>query len=151
MTWYPTNANDVTLIVSVVNRDESGSRTGTEELANTSALSVSDFTLGTEEDMSGLSGIGNPEDLGLSQGDIEHTFSFTVEGEDADVFNGLASDDDGRAVELEIIVKMEEFKGKLTGAKAGTRELSASSGDPTEYDVEGMATGRDNGVLSGSE
>ena len=151
MTWYPTNANDVTLIVSVVNRDESGSRTGTTTLADTSAVSVSDFTLGTEEDLSGLGGIGNPEDLGISQGDIEHTFSFTVEGEDAEVFNGLASDEDGRAVELEIIVKMEDFKSKLTGAKAGTRELSASSGDPIEYDVEGMSTGRTNGTLDGAE
>ncbi|AGF91199.1 hypothetical protein HAPG_00013 [Halorubrum phage GNf2] len=151
MTWYPTNANDVKLIVSVVNRDESGSRTGTTRLADTSAVSVSDFTLGTEEDLSGLGGIGNPEDLGISQGDIEHTFSFTVEGEDAEVFNGLASDEDGRAVELEIIVKMEDFKSKLTGAKAGTRELSASSGDPIEYDVEGMSTGRTNGTLDDAE
>jgi len=147
MTWYPTNANDVTLIVSAIERDDSGNRTGAPTIVDSGALSVSDFTIGTEEDLSGLSGIGNPEDLGISQGDIEHTFSFTVEGEDADVFTSLASDEDGRAVELEIIVKMEDYKDKLTGAKAGTREVSASSGDAIEFDVEGMATGRPNGTL----
>ena len=146
MTWYPTNANDVTLIVSRVVRDDSGTRAGTEQLADTSAVVVDEFTIGSDEDMEGLSGIGNPEALGLSQGDVEHTFSFTIQGEDAQVFNDLASDN-GRANELEIIVRMEEFKDKLVGAKAGTRELSGSSGDPTEFAVEGMATGRQSGTV----
>ena len=146
MTWYPTNANDVTLIVSRVVRDDNGTHEGTEQLADTSAVVVDEFTIGSDEDMEGLSGIGNPEALGLSQGDVEHTFSFTIQGEDAQVFNDLASDN-GRANELEIIVRMEEFKDKLVGAKAGTRELSGSSGDPTEFAVEGMATGRQSGTV----
>jgi len=32
MTWLPTNANDVTLIVSRVLRNDSGTRTGTRAL-----------------------------------------------------------------------------------------------------------------------
>jgi hypothetical protein len=150
MAWNPTNADDVTLIVSQVQRDDSGTRTGSTELANTSAIVVDDFSIETEEDLEALSGIGNPEALGISQGDIEHSFSFTVQGEDADLFNGLASDDTGRAVELEIIAKMEEYQDKLTGAYAGTRNVSGSSGDPIEFEAEGIATGRDPGTVGGS-
>lgn len=142
MAWNPTNTNDVTLIVSQVNRDESGTRTGTTELSNTNAIVVDDFSLDTEEDMEALSGIGNAEALGISRGDIEHSFSFTVQGEDAELFSGLASDEDGRAVELQIILSADDYKDKLTGAYAGTRNLSGSSGDPLEFEVEGIATGR---------
>jgi hypothetical protein len=148
MTWNPTNTDDVTLIVSEVQRDESGTRTGTTELANTSAVVVDDFTIGSDEDLEGLSGVGNAEALGVSRGDIEHSFSFTVQGEDAELFNALAADDTGRAVELEIIALFEEYKDKLTGAYAGTREVSGSSGDPTEFEADGIATGRDPGTVS---
>jgi len=147
MPWNPTNTDDVTLIVSQVIRDDTGTRTGSVELANTNAIVVDDFSIDTEEDMEALSGIGNAEALGISRGDIEHTFSFTVQGEDADLFNGLASDDDGRAVELEIILRAEDYKDKLTGAYAGTRSVSGSSGDAMEYEAEGIATGRDPGTV----
>lgn len=144
MPWNPTNANDVELIVSQVQRDESGSRTGTTELANTAFLVVDEFSIESDEDMEGLSGVGNAEALGISQGDVEHSFSFTVQGEDAELFQGLASDG-GRAVELEIIARLDDYRDKLTGARAGTRNLSGSSGDATEFEVQGLATGRDPG------
>lgn len=147
MPWNPTNTDDVTLIVSQVIRDDTGTRTGSVELANTNAIVVDDFSIDTDEDMEALSGIGNAEALGISRGDIEHTFSFTVQGEDADLFNGLASDDDGRAVELEIILRAEDYKDKLTGSYAGTRSVSGSSGDAMEYEAEGIATGRDPGTV----
>lgn len=147
MPWNPTNTDDVTLIVSQVIRDDSGSRTGSVELANTNAIVVDDFSLDTEEDMEALSGIGNAEALGISRGDIEHNFSFTVQGEDADLFNGLASDENGRAVELEIILSAQDYKDKLTGAYAGTRSVSGSSGDAMEFEAEGIATGRDPGTV----
>jgi len=111
---------------------------------------VADFSVSSDEDLSGLSGVGNPEALGISRGDVEHTFDFTVEGEDAELFSGLASEN-GRAVELEIIVKAQQYKGTLTGAYAGTRELSGSSGDPIEYAVDGMATKYRDGTLDTDE
>lgn len=151
MAWNPTNTDDVTLIISQVNRDDSGTRVGTTELTNTSAVVVDDFGIESDEDMEALSGVGNAEALGVSRGDIEHSFNFTVQGEDAELFSSLASDDDGRAVELQILVRMEDYKDKLTGAYAGTRNLTGSSGDPVEFEVEGIATGRDNGTLSDGE
>jgi len=146
MSWNPTNANDVTLIVSVVERDDSGSRTGTTELVNTGAVVVDDFSIETEEDLEALSGIGNPEALGISRGDVEHTFSFTVQGEDADLMMDMSSGDSPgdstRANELEILAKFEGVNIALEGAYAGTRNVSGSSGDPIEAEFEGMATGK---------
>lgn len=142
MPWNPTNANDVELIVSRVIRNEQGVRTGNEDITDTSRIVVDDFTIGTEEGLDALSGIGNPEALGISQGDVDHSFDFTVQGEHAELFKSLASDD-GRANEMEIIVRLDDYRDKLTGAYAGTRELSGSSGDPVEYSVSGICTGRD--------
>lgn len=146
MAWNPTNTNDVTLIVSRVIRDDSGTRTGSTELANTSAVVVDDFSLGSEEDMDALSGIGNAEALGVTRGDVEHTFSFTVQGEDAVLFEGIASED-GRSVEMEIILSSEDYTDKLTGAYAGTRNISGSSGDAIEFEVEGLAMARNDSIV----
>lgn len=146
MTWNPTNANDVQLIVSRILRDETGSRTDEREIAETGSIVVDEFSIDSDEDLEGLSGIGNPEALGISRGDIEHSFSFTVQGEDAELFNELASLN-GRANELEILVRMEDYKDKLVQAYAGTRSLSGSSGDATEYEVEGIAVSRDPGEV----
>lgn len=151
MTWKPTNTDDVTLIISAVIRDDTGSRTGSTEIANTSAVVVDDFSIDTEEDLEILTGVGNAEANGqvaggVSKGDIEHTFSFTVQGEDAFVFQNLTNDN-GRAGELEIIVNAQDYKDKLVGAYAGTRNLSGSSGDPLEFEVEGVATGRNPGEV----
>lgn len=143
MTWNPTNSNDVSLTVSEVNRDSSGTRNGTSEIGTTSTVVVDDFSIDTEEDLTSLSGVGNPEALGISQGDVEHSFSFTVQGEDAELFTGLASDSTGNAEEIEIVVTLEDYTTTLSKAYAGTRNLSGSSGDPVELEVEGVAANRD--------
>jgi len=143
MTWKPTNTNDVELVVSIVERDESGART-TRKIADTASVVVEEFSIDSEEDMEALFGIGNAEALGISQGNDENSFSFNIQGEDAELFKDLASDD-GRANELEIIVRLEDYRDKLIGAKAGTRSLSGSSGDSTEYEAAGIFTKRDTG------
>jgi len=142
MAWTPTNANDVRLVVSRVERDETGTRTGTTQIASTAAIVVDDFSIDTEQDMDGLSGVGNFNPQGVSKGDLEHTFSFTVQGEDDELFGNLAATN-GDANELGIVIQMDAYRDKLAGAYAGTRSLSGSSGDATEYEVSGMARSRD--------
>lgn len=144
MAWNPTNADDVELIVSVVERNDAGTRTGSTTLTTTARVVVDSFTISSDEDLTGLSGVGNPEALGISQGNVEHSFDFVIQGEDAKTFKNLASDD-GRANELEIIARLDDYRDKLVGARAGTRELSGSDGDPVEFSVSGIATGRDPG------
>jgi hypothetical protein len=149
MAWNPTNANDVTLIVSRVLRDDSGARSGTSEIANTGAVVVDDFSIDTEEDLEGLSGIGNRTPQGISKGDVDHSFSFTVQGEDGALFQQIAEGEDGEADsgtqsrELEITARFESIDIELSGAWAGTRNVSGSSGDAIEYEVEGMATNKE--------
>lgn len=144
MTYNPTNTNDVELIVSKVERDESGSRTGSTPIAKTAKVVVDDFSIEADEDLELLSGVGNAEALGVSQGNVEYSFGFTIQGEYAKLFKELAADN-GRANELEIVARLDDYKDKLTGARAGTRNLSGSDGDPVEYEVGGVATGRDGG------
>lgn len=136
--WEPTNANDVELIVSEVIRNDSGARTGTYRLGSTARIVVDNFTLGDDEDLEGLSGVGNTEALGITQGDVEYSFSFTVQGEAANLFVDIA-EENGRSVEMEIIAVGENHRAVLTGARAGTREYSGSSGDAVEYEVSGIA------------
>lgn len=146
MAWNPTNADEVTLIIEQVNRD-GGSRTTSSILGSDSgpvsgAVVVDDFSIETEEDLEALTGIGNYEALGISKGDVEHSFSFTVQGEHAELFQNLAQDN-GTAQELDIIVKMDTYKDKLKSAYAGTRNVSVSNGDPVEFEAEGIALDRD--------
>lgn len=147
MSWNPTNANDVTLIVSRVLRSADGTREGSNKIVDTSAVVVDDFSIETEEDLEGLSGIGNRTPQGISKGDVEHSFSFTVQGEYAELFINIAegdsddqSNDGTQSRELELIAKFEGVNIELSGAWAGTRNVSGSSGDAIEYEVEGMAT-----------
>lgn len=152
MDWNPTNTDDVTLTISTVERED-GERT-TDKLVKTGAIVVDDFSLETEEDLDGLSGIGNRTPLGISRGDVEHSFSFTVQGEDADLFIDIAEGEGGSSdggtvsAELEIIALFQDVKIKLTGAWAGTRSVSGSSGDPVEYEVEGLATSKKTKTLT---
>lgn len=143
MAWEPTNANDVTFIVSLV--DEDG------DLIRSDSVVVDDFSIESDEDLELLSGVGNVKPKGVSRGDVEHGFSFTIQGEDADTFVDMASGEgdpttdtgnDTKANELEITAMFQTVNIVLTGAYAGTRNVSGSSGDPTEGEFEGVATGR---------
>lgn len=144
MPWNPTNANDVELIVSQVERNENGTRTGATEIATTNRIVVDEFSIETSEDIQWPSGVGRREPRGSSQGNVNHSFSFTVQGEDARLFKSLASEN-GSSVELEIIARLDDFRDKLTGARADTRNLSGSDGDIIEYEVAGGAAHRDGG------
>jgi hypothetical protein len=148
--WTPTNADDVTLIIEAVDRsgntrNTSNILTGDEPVSG--AVVVDDFSISAEEDLEALSGVGQHKPKGISKGDIEYSFSFTVQGEHADLFNKLATAD-GTAQEMDIIVKMDTYQDKLISAYAGTRDVSASNGDPVEYEAEGIALDRDPGTNS---
>lgn len=136
--WNPTNANDVTIIVRQAQADATGGASITE----TGSAVVDDFSIDTEEDLESLSGVGNNVPQGISAGDIEYSFSFTLQGEDGDVVTGLVKNDSGKALEavaLDIQALFDTVSITLEEAYAGTRNISGSSGDPTEMEVEGIA------------
>lgn len=143
--WNPTNANDVTLRVTVVDDEE--------DILDSGAIVVDEFGIDTEEDLEGLTGVGNVNALGISRGDVEHSFNFTVQGEDADLFQNLATGEDEngdtRSNRLQLLAIFDTVQIELDGAYAGTRNVSGSSGDAIELEVEGIAMRRRTNTLSG--
>jgi hypothetical protein len=124
------NANNVDLYVTSAQGGQ---------VVNTEKMVVDEFTIGTDSDMSALSGVGDHDTQGMSLGDVTHNFSFTVQGEEAALFGSLARTDNGAPARLQLRAQGEDFDISLDNAFAETRDYSASSGDPLEYEVSGMA------------
>lgn len=138
-----TNANDVQVIISSADQSRDTSPDG-----DMGRMVVDEFSITREEDVTLESGIGTRTSVGLSNGDIEHTFSFTLTGDDVDVFE-MVADDAGRSKLFDFTARKLgtvdqedtaiEWEYALTTCKATTEELSASTGDPIEYSVDGVA------------
>lgn len=135
-----TNANDVELVLQ-----SGGGQRGTAD--SMGRIVVDDFSITRDEDISSESGVGQRLPAGLSNGDIEHTFSFTLLGDDVGVFEMVATSDGKSKVFSFTARKREEddiiWEFALDTCKANSEEISGSSGDPTEYAVEGFAVSVD--------
>jgi hypothetical protein len=149
MTWEPTNANDVRLTVSVARRDDDGSnpRAG-PELGSSASIVVDSFSIDSSGSLDPLHGLSNSEALGISQGNIEHEFSFTVMGEYYDLIENIRRDvaddsDDPRSIELFIVVQWQEYRTVLEGAYMEETNSSVSDGETAEHEFSGYALRRD--------
>lgn len=134
-----TNANDVTLTVSAP--------TGGDADVNATAgpdgrLVVNDFSLTHSVDLTSHSGIGRNAPKGISIGDIEYEWEFTVQGEDVDLFTGIVSDD-GIPLEINMTAYMRDTQVGITGAFTEEDAIEGTSGDVAEMTFSGMATGMD--------
>lgn len=131
-----TNANDVELVL-----ERDGTKRGTA--SGMGRVVVDEFSITREEDDSLESGVGHRLPAGITNGDITHSFSFTITGQDVTVFDMIATKD-GRSRVFSFTARKRdgstiEWEYALDTCKATTEELSGSSGDPTEYSVEGIA------------
>lgn len=131
-----TNANDVELFLQA-----DGEKRGT--LQSMGRIVVDDFSITKEEDNSLESGVGFRLPAGVSMGDVTFNFSFTLLGDDVDVFQ-MVAEDDGMSSPFSLTAMKRdgdtiEWEVALDTCLAGTEEWSASSGDPMEYSVEGIA------------
>lgn len=132
-----TNANDVELVL-----EQGSSKVGTPRTMG--RIVVDDFTITREEDDSLVSGVGFRLPGGVSYGDITFGWSFTMMGHDTDVFD-LVATDDGESQAFSFTARKTdedgniEFEFALDTCLATTEEYSGTSGDPTEYPVEGIA------------
>lgn len=141
-----TNANDVELILEAGDTDR-----GTP--SDMGRIVVDEFTITREEDDSLVSGVGFHLPSGISNGDIEFSFSFTMMGQDVDTFEMVASADGISRIFSFTARKRDEddveWEYALDTCKATTEEITASSGDPMEYSVDGIAVSVDKtGTLS---
>jgi hypothetical protein len=132
-----TNANDVELIL-----EKGDVRRGSS--LEMGRVVVDEFSITKDEDITSQSGVGQRLPAGLSRGDIEHGFSFTMLGEDVSTFEMIANED-GESQIFSFTARKTEDDGtvrweySLDTCLASSEELSASSGDPMEYAVEGFA------------
>lgn len=127
------NANDVVLTVTPV---FDGDSLNLEEAARIVADSFN-FTI--NEDNQSLSGAGRRTPKGLSGGDVEYTFSFTIQGTSAELLKTFALRD-GRSRWIAFTAVCQD--GTILDMDAGKFTSFAkdgSSGDPTEYSIEGVA------------
>lgn len=139
-----TNANDVELLLEQSGADTKGTS------RQYGRIVVDDFSITREQDISSQSGVGRYLPAGLSKGDVELSFSFTMMGQDVDVFE-MISEDDGVSIPFDFAAKKTdgqdtEWQYKLVTCLASSEEISASSGDAMEYAVEGMAVRLDKDI-----
>lgn len=148
MAWEPTNANDVRLTVSVVNRNDDGSVSGTTELGASTSIVVDQFSIDSGGNLDPLHGLSNSEALGMSQGNIEHEFSFTVMGEYYELLEGVRrrgqnTEGDPRSVELKVTAQWQGYRTILSGAYVEEKNSSVSDGETAEHEFSGYALRRD--------
>lgn len=135
-----TNANDVELVLEAGN-----AKRGTPQ--EMGRIVVDSFNIARDEDDSLASGVGHRLPSGISNGDIEFSFSFTIIGQDVSTFEMIATQD-GRSKIFSFTARKRdgdtiEWEYALDTCKATTEEIGGDSGDPTEYSVEGIAVSVD--------
>lgn len=139
-----TNANDVELVL-----ERSGDKVGTPRTMG--RIVVDEFSITIDEDDQSVSGVGFRLPAGISYGDIELSWSFTIMGDDLDVFNMVATED-GESHAFSFTARKTDDDGNvqwefaLDTAVRTSEEVSATSGDPMEYALEGIAVSLDRRV-----
>lgn len=132
-----TNANDVQLTVTP--RD--GTRfdlTQASETPTGARIAVDNFNFTFTEDNQLVGGVGNHTPVGITRGNVEYEFSFTVMGEDGSMLGAVALDD-GRAREIEFLAVTEQGTVKMTVGYLTSLSYDGSDGEAVEYSVEGVA------------
>lgn len=134
-----TNADDVELVL-----DFNDGPTG--------RVVAQDFTITVEQTINSISGISQNTPKGLTKGDLEYSFSFTIQGEDTQVM-GNVSDSDGDSLPFDMDASKlpdqgsdAEWEYALLTCLADTEEISGTTDETMELAVEGMAAGFDKEV-----
>lgn len=125
-----TNADDVTITV----KGDSTSKAGPS-----GKLVVDSFEWREIGEGELKSGVGNRFPVGASFGNIEYEFDLTLEGEDADLFDDLSPDDDGKPVNIAITITGEKYKWHVENAWCLERSFGGSDGDATQYNASGIS------------
>ena len=131
-----TNADDVELFINP--RDGSQFR-----------VKANEFSLSNEQTINSVGEIGKNQPKGLTKGDIEITYDFTIMGEDTDVMDAI-KDRNGDSKPFDMTARKSADKGSdasweysLQLCLADTEEVSGTTGEAMELSVEGMAGGMD--------
>ena len=139
MSELVTNADDVSIVMS--NEEYTPDGEGTVRF-----LKANDFTISTEQNIVSVGAIGQVAPKGLSKGDLEYSFDFTVEGEDLEAMD-MVSDDIGDSLPFDFTARKPReaedadpyWEYALTLSLADTEEVTGTTGETIEMSVEGMA------------
>ena len=143
------NSDDVEVIFEPI--DASGS-------VSLARVEVDEFSITETQNMETHAGVGSGGDpKGLSLGDKEYQFSYTLLGNAVSVYQTVG-DENGNMREYNMTARIpvsdvadvdvgDNVEFALTGCKNNEEGLTASSGDAVEYSVSGYATGYDRDVF----
>lgn len=143
------NSDDVELIIEPrdADVDVSLARVEVDEMVMTNSQTL--------ESHAGVGSGGEPK--GLSSGDREYTFSYTLLGQSVSIYRTVAGQNgEMREYNMTARVPIEDtnvddvgdyVEFALTGCKSDEEQLTASSDETLEYAVSGMATGMDRDVF----
>ncbi|UBF23171.1 tail tube [Haloarcula tailed virus 2] len=133
-----TNSSEVSLEI----------KSGVESLTleNIARVAVQDFNMTTSEDNQLVNGIGQQAPKGVTRGSITHEFSFSIQGEDANLLQAIALEEaDGsltgryRSKEFQFVARGKSFKVKMLSGYLTELALDGSEGEAVEYSVSGVA------------
>lgn len=126
-----TNANDVVLTIAALGVD------GTVDAREMARAVVQDYNFTTTEGNELISGVGIRQPKGVTRGDVTHSFSFTVQGEDANLLETVATEE-GVSREIEFTALGNSFTSKASSAYLTTLARDGTSGEVEEWSVEGV-------------
>lgn len=142
MTELVTNADDVEVVIS--NEEYTPDGEGTVRF-----LKANEYTLTSEQNIASVGAVGQVAPKGLSKGDLEYSFDFTIQGEDLEAMD-IVSDDIGDSLPFDYTVRkpqegstVPEWEYSLKLCLADTEEISGTTSETNEIAVEGMAAALD--------
>lgn len=132
-----TNADDVDIVFT------SEYIPGSEGETTMLRKNVNEFTITVGQTISSEGKVGANAPAGLTKGDLEYSYSFTIVGEDEDVQN-MVSDDIGDSLPFDMIAKKvedgeEQWSYSFSTCLADTEEVTGTTGEALETDIEGLA------------
>lgn len=130
------NANEVSLTIKAVGID------GSLYMTDRARLVVDDFNFTISEDNQSLSGVGNHTPVGVTRGNVEYEFSFTLMGEDGELLSTIATEN-GRSREIEFTASTDSFVAKMMSGYLTSLSYDGSDNDAVEWSAEGIAVSAD--------
>ena len=129
------SANDVELVMEGVNQ-----RGTTRSMGR---LVVDDFSFTREQDSELGHGVGYAQPAGIVDGSITYSVSFTMMGDDTELFETVSDSDGGARVFSFVARAYNEddtvaWEKSLDYCKGTSEEISASAGDAEEYAVDAI-------------
>lgn len=138
-----TNADDVDIIL-----ESDGEKHGTPN--SMGRFNANEFTLTVDQDITSEGMVGQNTPAGLSKGDLEYSFSFTVVGQDTTMMD-MVSDDTGDSLPFSMTARKvdggeTQWEYSIETCLADTEEITGTSGETLEVSVEGLGAGFDKEV-----